>query len=333
MPLTVRASGRLVAALATFVIGLAGAGCTGSAPTPSPTPTGPTGVTVAQAQAVANQIVAGWQAAHERSWDPAAWDAVDAYPARLADDAAVETGTAQQQAGTYRASAFTDSFRVTRVYAHSTTAGTEYLLVAGYYRTAQKKAIADSDAVQLYLREGTGAWRYAAGVGSEGVTGTTAAKKGLMVSFTPLAEQPAVDVGTTGENRDLLDAVRKAAQPKSDTPTVTAEGTRLTAGAEAWGGAYYSVKAARCSVPSGPAIAAFTVQEGALSLVQLDCDVQLTTGDSTLMVWTDPVTGKQVIGSSVKLRVLYEALVRTDGGSYTVLAHYDHWASPPVVTK
>ncbi len=334
MPSPVRTPGRFVAAVVTLVVGLTGAGCTGNAPGPSATSTTPPGVTVEQAQAVADQIVAGWQAAHERSWDPAAWDAVDTDPARLADDAAIEVGDAQEQAGTYQPSAFTNSFKVTRVYAHSTTATGEYLVVAGYYRTAKKTAIADSDAVQLYVREGADTWRYAAGVGSEGVTGTTAAKKGLMVSFTPLTEQPEVDVSQTGENLGLLDALLKAVRPGTDQPAVTADGTQLTAGAEAWGGDYYSVKAATCSVPSGPAITSFSVQEGALSLVQLDCEVELTTGSETLIVWTDPVTGEQVLGSSAKLRVLYEALVRTDlGGNYVVLAHYDRWAGLPTVSK
>lgn len=332
MPLPARLPGRLAATAVLLVVTIAGAGCTGG-PSPSPTPTTPPGVTVKQAQSVANQVVTGWRAAHKTSWDPVAWDAVDAFPARVADDAAVQAGAARRDAGTYQPSTFPNTFTVRKVYAHSTTDGTEYLLVAGYYVTPAKKAIADSDAVQLYVREGAGSWRYASGVGSEGVSGTTAAKRGLAVSFTPLAEQPGVDVSTTGTNADLLAALQEAARPKAGTTSVTADGTKLTAGAEAWGGDYYSVKAADCTVPSGPAIASFDVQEGALSLVQLDCDVELSTGSKTLIVWTDPVTGKQVLGSGAKLRVLYEALVRTEGGSYTVLAHYDRWAGLPTVTK
>ncbi|MCB0911374.1 MAG: hypothetical protein KDB60_07150 [Propionibacteriaceae bacterium] len=332
MPLPDRAPGRFVATLLT-IVALTGAGCTGGSADPTPTATAPSGVSVAEAQDVADQVVEGWSVAYGASWDAAAWDAVDTYPARIADEAAIATGTAQQQAGTYRASAFTNSFRVTSVYAHSETVGTEYLLVAGFYRNANRKPVADSDAIHLYLREGSGAWRYAAGVGGEGVTGITAARKGVAVSFTPLAEQPDVDVSMTGTNRELLDALREAVQPGAQSATVTAQGTELTAGAEAWGGDFYSVRAAECSVPDGPAISTFGVQEGTLSLVQLDCDIELTTSSKTLIVWTDPVTGKQVLGSSAKLRVLYEALVRTDGSTYTVLAHYDRWASQPTVTK
>lgn len=308
-------------------------GCTGSAPRPSPTATTPTGITVAQAQDVANQIVTGWQAAHESSWDPAAWDAVDTAPARLADDAAIEAGAARRKAGTYQPSAFTESFRVRKVYAHSVVGDTEYLVVAGFYRTAAKTAIADSDAVQLYVRQGSAGWRYAAGVGSEGVDGTTAARQGVPISFTPLAEQPGVDVTTTGANGTLVDALLEAVQPKADSATVTASGTRLTAGARAWGGDFYSVKAADCRVPDGPAVTSFPVEEGTLSLVQLSCDVTLTTSSKTLIVWTDPVTGKQVLGSGAKLPVLYEALVSTDGDSYVVIAHYDRWTGLPRVTK
>ncbi len=325
---------RLAAALVTAVLGLVGAGCTaGEVPTPSPSPTAPSDVTVKQAQQIANRIVAGWKTAHQSSWSPAAWDAVDAFPARIADNAAIEAGAAQQAAGRYRASTFSNTFTLTRVYAHSTTGGAEYLVVAGYYRDARKKAIADSDAIQLYLREGTGEWRYAAGVGSEGVDGTTPAKKGLTGSFTPLAEQPDVDVGTTGANADLLDALTEAARPRSKVATVTARRTTVTAGVAAWGGDYYTVKSAECRVPNGPAVASFAVEEGTLSLVQLDCTVELTTGSKTLIVWTDPVTGRQELGSGAKLRVLYEALVQTGTDGYTVLAHYDRWAGLPVVTK
>ena len=332
MPLPARLPGRLAATAVLLVVTIAGAGCTGG-PSPSPTPTTPPGVTVKQAQSVANQVVTGWRAAHEDLLGSGGLGCRGRLPRPGRGRRGGPGRRRPRDAGTYQPSTFPNTFRVTKVYAHSTTDGTEYLLVAGYYVTPAKKAIADSDAVQLYVREGAGSWRYASGVGSEGVSGTTAAKQGLAVSFTPLAEQPGVDVSTTGTNADLLAALQEAARPKADTTSVTADGTKLTAGAEAWGGDYYSVKAADCTVPSGPAIASFEVQEGALSLVQLDCDVELSTGSKTLIVWTDPVTGKQVLGSGAKLRVLYEALVRTDGGSYTVLAHYDRWAGLPTVTK
>ena len=330
--LATRCTRRLAAAVAAVTLAIAGTGCTGNASAPGTEPTRAPGVSLTEARSAADQVVAGWVTAHETAWDPCAWDAVDAYPARLADDAAIEVSAALLADGNDQASSFTNSFRVTRVYAHSTTAEGEYLVVAGYYRDADRRAIADSDAIHLYLRQGTGAWRYAAGVGGEGVTGRTAATKGLTVSFTPLSEQPDVDVATTGANADLLDALLAAVGPQSATATVTAQGTTLTAGSQSWGGDYTEVKAAQCQVPDGPAVASFAVQEGTLSLVQLDCDIELTTSSKTLIVWTDPITSTQVTGGTAKLRVLYEALVRTDADGYTVLAHHDRWASLPTVT-
>lgn len=80
--------------------------------------------TLAQAQEAMNQVVDGWTKANKRAWDPAVWDAVDAYPNRLTDTRPLSDAKRLKQQGRYKPSGASSPFTVKKVYAYSAANGT-----------------------------------------------------------------------------------------------------------------------------------------------------------------------------------------------------------------
>lgn len=285
--------------------------------------------TKADAKEAAAQIRAGWKAADRKAWKLSAWAAVDAYPNLLTDAAVVAQAKLQRKAGVFKPYTDTDKFVVDRVYAHSVNDGVEYLVLAGYYRNSKNKPIKDSDNLWFLQRKEGQKWRYAGGVSGSAVPGTTKAKDGLLLSWTAPDQPVSVDTASTGPNQSLLDSMIKAVQlPKPGKTTVRTAGPDIAAGALAWNG-LIDASSSRCKRPKGVAAATFTLAEGTLSLVQLDCRIVVKAESGTTLNWRATGTSQWKSGKRAEFRVLYEAVVRSDESGYLVLAHKDHTASIP----
>lgn len=202
------------------------------------------------------------------------------------------------------------------------------MVVGGYYLTSKGKPVSDGDALNLLTRTNGGSWLFTGFVPGSAFPGTLPGNKGPLVSFTPLSPLSSVDLDPKGAQAWLLASMVTAANT-GRAKGIGAGTGNMRAGSDAWGGNYDVVTASRCTVPKGPAIATFEVQNGKLSLVQLDCQVKLRAKPNSTLYWTDQVTGKRISGTRFSVRILYEALVRHQDNGYIVLAHNDHWISYP----